>query len=813
MREKDRDNRPLCLPFFRNVAKGFASADLPSTMRTDKENAKKLEAVESLLEELEHMPPELYPADCENVFSTEEHFRTMANSIPQLAWMADNTGYIFWYNRRWFEYTGTNLEEMKGWGWHTVHHVDHVERVVRKYKQHIESGEEWEDTFPLRSSSGEFRWFLSRALPIRDQSGKIVRWFGTNTDVTDQFEYEKALRESEDKLHIALKTNKCGSFEYMIGSGIVEWDQLLKDIWGVEEGEETTLDLFYEGLHPDDREHTRKAIEKSIDPRGDGHYHTTYRVINRITGDLRWIEASGQVFFEGRVPEKMIGMVIDITDRKLAEEAKELLSSIVESSDDAIVSKDLDSTINSWNKGAERLFGYTAEEAIGQPITLIIPEERLNEEEMILNRLRTGKKIEHFETVRRRKDGSLVDISVTISPIIDSEGRITGASKVARDITERKRLENSLRRAVAELKAADRHKNEFLAILGHELRNPLSALRGSVEIIERGFDRPEELARIMQSSIDTMSKLLDDLLDLSRMSQNRIEIELEPVDLEGVLEMAVAGVRKRYEEKRQDLLTAIAGPIFVEGDQTRLEQIFANLLSNACRYTPTGCEIMVRADVRDGEAVVKIRDEGVGMTRESIEKIFDPFYQVKTEGQAASGLGIGLALAKSLVDLHGGQIVASSDGIGKGSEFEVRFPAMEMPEDRFEEEAEEPEVVLKPGLKVVLVEDNEDILTTFSILLRGMQCDVRCSPNAAEGLDAIRTVEPHVALIDIGLPDMTGYEIASKLRSEGYKGKLVAVSGYSHQEARDMSKEAGFDLHIAKPAKTSEIAEILASVS
>ncbi|HUF04700.1 MAG TPA: PAS domain S-box protein [Aridibacter sp.] len=747
----------------------------------------------------------------ETIYNSDAQFRSMANSIPQLAWMADETGNIFWYNDRWYEYTGSTPDEMEGWGWQKVLRRELVDEITEKFRSHIENGREWEDTFPLKSASGEFRWFLSRAKPIRDKKERIIRWFGTNTDVTERLEQEQALRDSEEKLHIALASNRCGYFEYEIESGDLEWDRLLKDIWGVRDDEPTTLELFYEGLHPDDRDETRRAIERSLDPDSGGRYYTVYRVINRITGEMRWIEASGQVFFKRSEPVKMIGMVTDITEKKQAEKAKDLLSSIVESSEDAIISKDLTSRINSWNKGAEKIFGYTAEEAVGRQITMIIPEDRLNEEEEILRNLKKGRKIKHFETVRRTKDGRLIDISVTISPIKDSQGRITGASKVARDITEKKRLEDSLQRAVAELQEADRKKNEFLAMLGHELRNPLSALRGSVEIIDRGFERPEELARIMQNSIDTMSKLLDDLLDLSRVSQNRITIDLKRVDLEEVLQTAAAAASGRYEDKRQNILTAISGPVFVNGDSTRLEQIFSNLLSNACRYTGEEKDIVVSAMAKEGGVVVSVRDEGIGMDGESLEKIFDPFYQVKPDGQAASGLGIGLALAKKLVELHGGSIKAFSEGLGKGSKIEVTLPALAEGAEFFSEPAREPEIELAPGLTVVLVEDNVEILTTSAILLEGLGCKVATAATAAEGLRLIRELRPDAALVDIGLPDATGYEIAETLRAEDYPNLLVAVSGYSHEEARERSREAGFNFHLAKPARTSEIAKILAS--
>jgi two-component system CheB/CheR fusion protein len=255
----------------------------------------------------------------QQVYQSESKFRAIANSIPQLAWMTDETGYIFWYNQRWFDYTGTTLEEMKGWGWQKVHHPDHVERVVESVSQCFESGEEWEDTFPLRGKDGNYRWFLSRAKPIRDQQGKIMHWFGSNTDITEKLEQEAALKQSEEKLRLAKDSARLGLFEYDIQNNQVSWEPMLHKIWGTDPGDTITRETFFDGLHPEDIEHTRQAIEASTDPAGDGHYEVTYRVINRHSRQTFWIIASGSVQFEDGKALRMIGLVNDVSRQKKLE--------------------------------------------------------------------------------------------------------------------------------------------------------------------------------------------------------------------------------------------------------------------------------------------------------------------------------------------------------------------------------------------------------------------------------------------------------------------------------------------------------------
>jgi PAS domain S-box-containing protein len=353
------------------------------------------------------------------------------------------------------------------------------------------------------------------------------------------------------------------------------------------------------------------------------------------------------------------------------QESAARLAAIVTSSDDAILSKDLQGTIKTWNRGAERIFGYTEAEAVGKSVFLLIPEDRRHEEPEILGRIGRGERIDQYETIRRRKDGSLFPVSLTVSPVLDPAGRVIGASKIARDISDQKRFE-------AELKEADRRKDEFLATLAHELRNPLAPLRTGLYLLRQPFDakHTEQTRAMMERQLTHMVRLIDDLLDVSRISTGRIELRKEDVDVASAIGQATEAVREMVENRKHTLeVTLPRERIRIRADQVRLAQIVTNLLTNAAKFTETGGVIRLTVTVEDGELRISVKDNGIGLAPEHVAKIFEMFSQVdKSLARSQGGLGIGLALTRSLVVLHGGSIEARSEGLGKGTEFLVRLP-------------------------------------------------------------------------------------------------------------------------------------------
>ncbi len=570
-------------------------------------------------------------------------------------------------------------------------------------------------------------------------------------------------------------------------------------------------------LHPEDRERVRELWQRAVTDRTA--VETEYR-IRHISGDWRWtaVRAVPVSNPDGSVRE-WVGMNSDITERKQGEEARARLAAIVESSADAIVSKDLDGIITSWNQGAEQLFGYTASEAVGKPVTILIPHEREDEEPAILERIRRGERIEHYETVRRRKDGTLLDVSLTVSPIVDSHGQVVGASKIARDITERKRAEESLREA-------DRRKNEFLAMLAHELRNPLAPIRNALEILRQTNDNGEAVkpaSEMMERQIGQMARLVDDLLDVSRISRGKIELRRGSIELASAVNHAVEASRPLAESKHLNLTVSLPSrPVYVNADPLRLAQVVGNLLSNACKFTGKGGQIWLTVELGSvghespGEILIRVRDSGIGIAADQLNRVFDMFVQLDTSlERSVSGLGIGLTLAKNLVELHGGSMEVHSPGVGQGSEFVVRLPILiEAPQLTPPEPAPNEE---KAALshRILVVDDNEDSAESLTILLRLAGHETHTAYDGLEAMEAAATFRPDVILLDIGLPKLNGYEVARKIREKpwGQSMVLVALTGWGQEEDRRRSREAGFNHHITKPVDPPELTRLLARLS
>ena len=372
-----------------------------------------------------------------------------------------------------------------------------------------------------------------------------------------------------------------------------------------------------------------------------------------------------------RVVDMVARQAAELIERHRAEEQGLKLAAIVETSDDAIISKDLDGMITSWNRGAERLFGYTAREVIGRPITLLIPAEKLDEEPDILRRIRSGERIHHYETVRRRKDGTLLDVSLSVSPLVDRNGKVVGASKIARDITHRKRTER-------ELREANRNKDEFLAMLSHELRNPLAPMQHAVTLLQQAGDEQtrQQAFAILGRQVKHMTRLVEDLLDISRISRGHIDMRMHEVDLLTVIQTAIETSRPLVVAGGHQLEVALpSAPVRVFADRLRLAQVVSNLLNNAAKYTPRGGRIDLSVGVAPEATSISVRDNGIGIAADELPRIFDLFTQLDGgRHRATGGLGVGLALARQLVELHGGTLQARSDGAGQGSEFIVRIP-------------------------------------------------------------------------------------------------------------------------------------------
>jgi PAS domain S-box-containing protein len=469
--------------------------------------------------------------------------------------------------------------------------------------------------------------------------------------------------------------------------------------------------------------------------------------------------------------------------------------------------------VASWNLGAERIKGYKADEIIGRHFSVFYPKEA-QDSGWPQHELAIAKREGRFEDEgwRVRKDGSRFWANVVITAVRDETGTLRGFAKVTRDLTERKRVE--------ELEEAEKRINEFLAMLGHELRNPLAPIRNAVSILRAQptlSPIEERVAGVIDRQLGHLTRLVDDLLDVSRITSGKIALRNEILDLIGPVTAAIEACRPMFDRKRQHFAFHHDGrPVRVTGDATRLTQIVVNLLTNASKYTPPGGHVTLTIERTDHHALIQVKDDGIGIPPASIPRMFDLFVQGERGlDRSEGGLGLGLTLVRRLVQLHSGTVTAISKGAGQGTTFEVRLPLSEGSADTQTRMAgavaEHPHSAAR---RVLVVDDNEDSAETMVTLLTLWGHEVRSAGDAESALAVAAEQHPEVVLLDIGLPGSSGYDIAAHLR--GIPGceaaTLVAMTGYGQEEDRKRSREAGFAHHLTKPVQPDALKEILASL-
>ncbi|HEU4714406.1 MAG TPA: ATP-binding protein [Pyrinomonadaceae bacterium] len=542
-----------------------------------------------------------------------------------------------------------------------------------------------------------------------------------------------------------------------------------------------------------------------------------------------------------------------LTDLQSPELAPYWLSALIESADDAIISKTLDGIITSWNGGAERIFGYTADEVIGKPITILIPPDHLDEEPAILARLRAGERIDHYETIRVTKDGRFVDISLTVSPIIGPNGVVVGASKIARDVTEQRQGRKALdeayeaaNRARAEAEAAaleterlykqaeesSRLKEEFLATISHELRTPLSAVLGWTRMLRLGQLSEEDQVKALDTierNARAQAQLIDDLLDVSRIVTGKLRMDVRPADPNSFIDAAVEAVRPAAEAKGVRVQKVIdTGAVSIPGDPVRLQQVVWNLLSNAIKFTPRGGRVQIRSERVNSHLEIVVSDTGQGISADFLPHVFDRFRQAdqKTSRQHG-GMGLGLAIVRHLVELHGGTVRAMSEGAGQGATFTVMLPIspvyqVDASGARVHPGARDlsppPEIAERlDGLTFLVVDDEPD---TRQLLKQGLEycgATVRLAGSASDALAALSSGVPDVLISDIGMPGVDGYELIRQIRDlqaeKTSRVAAIALTAYTRVEDRLQALRAGYDMHVPKPVELTELVAVAASLT
>jgi PAS domain S-box-containing protein len=524
-------------------------------------------------------------------------------------------------------------------------------------------------------------------------------------------------------------------------------------------------------------------------------------------------------------PASVLIVTKDLSGGEGHDRASRRLAAIVESSDDAIISKDLNGIVASWNVAAERVFGYSAEEMIGTSIRVLIPEERQGEEDETLAKIRRGERLEHFETVRRRKDGSLLPISLTVSPILDGDGRVIGASKIARDITLLKAVQAE---RIQLLQETSRLKDEFLASLSHELRTPLNAILGYARMLQAGIVAPEKQPRAIETierNATSLTQIVEDVLDVSRIISGKMRLNVRVVDLAEAVRGALDAVAPAADAKGILVETTLEpGPSPVSGDPERLQQILWNLLSNAVKFTNRGGSVVVRLEHVDSHVNVTVSDTGIGIAPEFMPHVFERFRQADAGiTRERGGLGLGLAIARQLVEMHGGSIDASSGGPGKGSTFRVTLPLTAGLQTGEAEEPVHPHVVHGPGaisipnlhgLQVLAVDDEPDALSVVCEILEATGAQVMTARSAAEALSSLEAALPDILVADLGMPHMDGFELIARVRMHPEprvrEVPAVALTAYARSEDRAKTLRAGFSIHLAKPIDPAELLTTIA---
>jgi PAS domain S-box-containing protein len=512
----------------------------------------------------------------------------------------------------------------------------------------------------------------------------------------------------------------------------------------------------------------------------------------------------------------------DISERMRVQEAlreeKARLHATLTSIGDAVIVTDTESLVTLMNPVAQALTGWK-EEASGRPlgeVFRIVNEQTRQSVESPVSRVMNEGTVVGLanHTLLIAKDGSEIPIDDSAAPIKDGQGRVTGVVLVFRDVTARRGVEEALIQA-------DRRKDEFLATLAHELRNPLAPIRNSIELLRRAdgsADLIQQASRIMERQVGQMVRLVDDLLDISRITQRKIQLRKERVELAAVVQSAVEECRPLIEAQSHKLtITLPPDPIYLEADPPRLGQVFANILSNAAKYTEKSGRIWLTAERQGAEVVVSVRDTGIGIATEHLPHIFEMFSQVTPAlERSQGGLGIGLALVKGLVELHGGSVEAHSGGTGLGSEFTVRLPIVDAPVQATQKSDDIGE---KSGFggrcRILIADDLRDSVDSLAMMLRLVGHDIQTAHDGLEAVQAAATFRPDVALLDIGMPRMNGYEAARHIREHEW-GKsmiLVALTGWGQEDDKRRATEAGFDHHLTKPVEPAALEKLLAVFS
>jgi PAS domain S-box-containing protein len=760
---------------------------------------------------------------------SEERFRLLVDGVRDYAiFMLDPQGRVATWNEGAERIKGYKAEEIIGQHFSRFYLKETVERgwPEEELKRASAEGQIEDEGWLVRKDGSRF-WANVVITALRDESGTLRGFAKVTRDMTERKQAEENARlllreEAERKAAEELAQEIARQREQLrvtlssIGDAVIVTDNngvvtFLNPVavaltgWQPKEATGQPLEQVFHIVNEDTRQPVENPVSRVL---WEGVVvglanHTL--LIARDGREVPVDDSGAPILGEDGSVTGVVLVFRDVTEVRRAVDARLHLAAIVESSEDAIIGQSLEGRIASWNKGAQNLYGYTTEEVVGKPLSILVPPDHPDDLPAILERIKRGEYIEHFETQRLRKDGSKVDVSLSISPVRNAEGKIIGASKVARDITFRKE--------------EDRRKNEFLALLAHELRNPLAPLRHGLQVLRlAGKDRQaiEQARTTMERQLQHLVRLVDDLLDVSRISRGKLQLRKERITLAAVVGHALEVCGQTVKEQDDELtVTLPEEPVYVDADKTRLAQALCNLLSNAVKYSDWGSPIWLTAR-RDGdEAVITVKDTGVGIPPPMLPKVFDLFWQVdRSLEKSQGGLGVGLAIVKRLVEMHGGSVEAKSEGYGMGSEFILRLPVVLSVMQEQQEEAGDQPAQPTPGQRILVADDNVDAARSLAMMLKLMGYEVRTAHNGLEAVEAAEAFRPVLILLDIGMPKLNGYDACRRIREQPWSKNavVVALTGWGQDEDKRRAQEAGFAGHLIKPVEPSALDKLLAEL-
>jgi len=734
---------------------------------------------------------------------SEAKFRTITDAMPQIVWSTRADGFHDYYNHRWYDYTGVPAGEGLDGSWLDVFHPDDQAAVLERWNRSLATGEPYEAEFRIRHRSGEYRWSLGRALPVRNEQGEIVRWMGTTTDIHDQITTRAELHDTQSRLEAALAAADIGTWTWDVQADLVHADRNLASMLGIPEYAVGggPMEAFFNVVHRDDVAMVRANVAHAV---ATGEPCHEYFRICEAGGAIRHMEARGTVVTDASGKAlRMSGAVLDVTRQKQADEAlrsSELtFRTLADNIPQLAWMAGVDGGIFWYN---DRWFSYTGttlEEMQGWGWTRVHHPDHV-ERVVALYRERIVDEQRIWEDTfpLRGADGNYRWFLSRAVPIRDEHGAVVRWLGTSTDITLQREAEQALQQA-------NQRKDDFLAMLAHELRNPLAPICTASQLLKmdaRSEENVQRSSEIIDRQVKHISDLVNDLMDVSRVTRGLVSIDKEEIRMADVVNDAVEQSRPLIEARRQQLVLDIQdGDDCVLGDRKRLVQVLVNLLNNAAKYTQQGGRIVLAMRARDGKVDISVADNGIGMDANLLPRVFELFAQAeRTPDRDGGGLGLGLALVKSIVALHGGSVTASSPGTGLGSTFTVSLPLLRQAEAG----AAQP-------LHILLVDRAEDGDPALPAALEAEGHIVALCPDEPSALESARELQPDAVLIRTDLPDVEGYALARQLHAlhPDDHATYIALSDSGQSHDKVIALGAGFDHLLERPVEMGTLRRIL----